>query len=448
MTLDSGGRGGGRITPKTRKGTPWSKYMPKDQKQKAGQNAITRNLLGAIRSPSHPSNKGTSTTIKKKFAPTPDERRKGFTTPSERSNLPSHSHSSVGTSGGRTGEVNTTKKGSPKSNRGGRGSRNGRGSGNGGASGSVGNKALMNQARQYVNRDIRSAIQELANENQDRRKDFRWDQATANSRYQRSVGDLNHVFGEANEQNQLQTKAILDRIMGNQGQTNQMFDQLGAAQQGNTSQNTQALLGELQRLGIEGGANLAPMQQDAAWAQNMGEQGRTNTLANLGAMSQSAGDVGSLISQMANSSLAANIGRQANLKNQTIAESQHQYMGERDEIRDAMRQERLQRGNRTMDLYRDLEEQAYNRWFQEREANRANRLGWSNFNHGVSMDNAGLMMDKAQMLQEQRAAAAQRRAMENQLRNLTGGGGGGGPRSPLSGVLGQMFPGWQERGLI
>lgn len=428
MTLDAGGRGGGRITPKTKKGTPWAKYIPKDQKQKAGANPITRNLLGAIRSPKHPSNKGTSTVIKKKYAPTPDERRKSFTTPSERSHLPNHS-SSVGTNGGRTGAVNTTKKGG--SNRSGRGSSGGRGSKSGGGSasgrGPGGNGKYMKQAKQYVNRDIRAAIQELKNENQDRRKDFRWDQAQASSRYDRATGDLNHIFGEAGEQNQLQTKAILDRIMGQQGQTNQMFDQLGAVQQGNTSQNTQALLGELQRLGIEGGANLAPMQADANWAQSMGEQGRTNTLANLGAMSQSAGDIGSLLGQMTNSSLASNLGRQLNMKNQTIAESQNQYMGERDEIRDAMRQERLTRGNRITDLYRELEEQGYNRWFQNREANRANRLGWSNFNQGVSMDNAGLMMDKAAMLQEQRAAAAQRRAMENQLRNLNGGRNNSGP---------------------
>lgn len=427
MTLDAGGRGGGTITPKKKK-------------QSAMKNPITRNLLGAIRSPQHKSNKGTVTDVKKVYKPTPDVRKpssssstsSSYTTPSE--------HRSVGTSGGRTNAVNTTKKGAPKSNRGGGGGRNGGGS-RGGASSRPGNDSLMNQARQYINRDIRAAVQQLANENQARRKDFRWDQAQADSRYDRAKGDLNHIFGEAGEQNALQTKAILDRIMGAQGQTNQMFDQLGAAQQGNTSQNTQALLGELQRLGIEGGANLAPMQADATWAQNMGEQGRTNTLANLGAMSQSAGDIGSLLGQMTNSSLASNLGKQLNLKNQTIAESQNQYMGERDEIRDAMRQERLQRGNRIMDLYRELEEQSYNRWFQEREANRANRLGWSNFNHGVSMDNAGLMMDKAEMLREQREAAAQRRALENQLKNLGGGGGGQTRYNPMAGAAQIAFPG-------
>lgn len=441
MTLDAGGRGGGTVK------------ASKKKKQSAMKNPITKNLLGAIRSPQHKSNKGTATTVKKSYKPTPDVRKKapvGYHTPTTRPTPSSSSSSSsssrssssfVTPSEGRTGAVNTTKKNLSNNNRGNGRGRSGSKSGGGGPS-RPGNKSLMNQARQYINRDIRAAIQELANENQARRKDFRWDQAQADSRYDRARGDLNHIFGEANEQNQLQTKAILDRILGQQGQTNQMFDQLGAAQQGNTSQNTQALMGELQRLGIEGGANLAPMQADANWAQNMGEQGRTNTLANLGAMGQSAGDIGNLISQMAASSNAANQGRQLNMKNQTIAESQNQYMGERDEIRDAMRQERLQRGNRTMDLYRELEDQMYNRWFQEREANRANRLGWSNFNQGVSMDNAGLMMQKAQMLQEQRAAAAQRRAMENQLRNLGGNNGGGQTRfNPMANAAKIAFPG-------
>jgi hypothetical protein len=430
MTLDAGGRGGGKVTPRK-------------TKQSATKNPITRNLLGAIRSPQHKSNRGTSTTIKKSYRPTPDVRKSSgsrststsssYSTPSERR--------SVGTNGGRTSARDTTKKGAPNANRGNGGGRGGSKSGGGGPS-RPGNDSLMKQARQYINRDIRAAVQQLANENQARRKDFRWDQAQADSRYDRAKGDLNHIFGEANEQNQLQTQAILDRITGQQGATNQMFDQLAQRQQGNTSQNTQALLGELQRLGIEGGANLAPMQADAAWAQNMAEQGRTNTLANLGAMGQSAGDIGNLISQMASSSNAANQGRQLNLKNQTIAESQNQYMGERDEIRDAMRQERLQRGNRIMDLYRELEEQSYNRWFTEREANRANRLGWSNFNHGVSMDNAGLMMDKAEMLAAQREQAALRRAQENALRNLSGGGGGSNTRyNPMSNAAQIAFPG-------
>lgn len=444
MGLESGASGGsGRPKKKKSGATPWAKYMPKEQKGKTHK-ATRNHFLGAIRSPNHPSNKGTTTVIKKKYKPTPDQVRRGTSGYSSGSSTPSERRSSssgprsVGTNGGRTGAKNTTKKN--LGNGSGRGGGRGSGSKSGGR-GRSGDKKYMKEARQYINRDIKAQIQSLRDEIQDRRKDFRWDESNAENRYNRAEGDLRHIFGEANEQNQLQTKAILDRLTGAQGSTNQIFNQLGGTIQGNTSQNTQALMGELQRLGIEGGANLSPMQADASWAQNMGEQGRANTLANLGAMSQSAGDIGNLISQMANSSMASNIGKQMNLKNQSIAEAQHNFMGERDEIKDQMRMERLQRGNRIMDLYRELEEQGYNRWFQEREANRANRLGWSNFNQGVSMDNANLMMDKAEMLREQREAAAQRRALENQLRRLGGRSGGGGGGNPISNAAGNVIRG-------
>ena len=372
-----------------------------------------------------------NTEVKKKYKPLPGEKKK-----KSYPNGTSNGYRSVGTSGGSTsGAKHNPNTGGFKGGAGGKG-RGGRGGhgGGGGGRGITSNKKLMKQAKRYINKDIENYIDALQREKRAQHKDYRFNVNELESLYNRAKGDLTHVFGEANEQNALQTQAMLDRIMGTKADTTQQFDQLLSTQQGNTQQNQADLMAELSRLGVQQGADLGQFAADANFAQAMGQQSGANAQANLNMMSQSAGDIGSLLGQTANSSLAANIGRQLNLKNENIAEALHNYRGNVDDIFGEMRAARKERGNRVYDMYRDLEQTNYDRWFQNREANRANKLGWSNFNLAASGQNADLMFQKAAMLQEQRQQAAYRRAQERQARAFQNGGGGGG-YNPMSDIL-------------
>jgi hypothetical protein len=332
----------------------------------------------------------------------------------------------IGTNGGSSSAVGHNP------NTGGRshsGKGHGLGKGNGGSGGGGFNGGdYLAQARKYVNADIRRAVRGLRNEKDARKTDMRYDISNANALYDRSQGDINHIFGEVNDN--IQTQAILNRLAGNQAANTQDFAQLGQGIDATTDANKAALMAELSRLGIQSSANTQQMDTDSNFAQLMAQTNGANSNANLLAMGQGAGDIGSLISQMSNASRASNIGQQVNRRNDSIGDARQEFRAERDELRNGMRDERSQRGTRIWDLYRQLEDQGYNRWFQNREANRANRLGWSNFNLSADGQNADIMFQQAQMIQDQRAAAAERRAIDRQMRAFGGGGGGSNATNP------------------
>ncbi len=290
----------------------------------------------------------------------------------------------------------------------------GKGSG-GGSGGGVGEKGLRAQASRMVQQDINSAVRGLENEARTRNKQGQYDIAKLAALYDRSVGDLNHVFGEVSENTNIQNQKIDSRF--NQGKTDLAAIYAGLRNRIGDSNSSarNAAAAEQARLGIQE-SGMGNFDSDAANAVNVANTNDANAQANMTTAQTAAAQIGGMISNMTGASLASSIGQAANTRNQGVNDVNEALRADLADIYNSEREEKLGKAGKVNDLWMQLSDRAFSR----RESNRNYALARqgqafsqgmqnSNFNLSVSKFNSDNLWKAAAQRQEDRRQAAIRR---------------------------------------
>jgi hypothetical protein len=283
-----------------------------------------------------------------------------------------------------------------------------------------------------VQGDIDTAIRALEREKAKRGYDRDLAVGKANALFGRSKGDLEHVFGEVQENTAKNNKIIDDRYTKGRAEVSSLYGALNQKLGDTANSNRDAAMAELSRLGIQR-AGLGNFDADAANQQGVASTNAANADANMNASQTAAAQVGGMLSSMGSSSLASAIGRATNTRNDFISDSENAYRADVSDIYDQERDEQLQKGSKTNDLWMQLDD----RRFARKESNRnfalarqsqnfSQGMANNNFNLSVSRFNSDNLWKQAAQRQEDRRQAALRRQQSRALRgssrpNTSGG---------------------------
>lgn len=247
------------------------------------------------------------------------------------------------------------------------------------------------QARQLVNDQIKPELRSMRNDRKFVNRQAKDAVADTNSLYNRSVGDLNHVFGEAGDY----IGALGQQI--NQGYSD-TATKVGAIDTAATSQIQtqtdavkQAIQSELQRLGIQQTGIDPRLQADSQFTQNVSTQMGANNQANLAASQQSANTVSGLLGGMIAGSKASNLGQAANTRNAAISDVQRTKRDDLSTILESMQEIKKSRPAMIRDMLMKLQAQGFDQW----QAIQALNMDRRSLNHSMAMDRAGLAQDAA-----------------------------------------------------
>lgn len=241
-------------------------------------------------------------------------------------------------------------------------------------------------ALSLVNAQLKGSINEVRNERQKVRRETQAERQRANSLYSRSVGDINHVFGETGDYIGSQNQAIQQNYGGLTDRTTQAQAALMQHLQQSGTDTASGVTSELARLGIQGSpgmnaGNLDQFAADQSFVEGQAAIGGQNQLANIGAQQTAAGDVGQLLMGMNAGGQASALGQAASAKSQAMFEAEANKKSAVEQLRRAMKDLRMSRP----DLVRQMLEQILqSRW-------------------GMYMDSQNLGLQKEQ-LNLQRAA--------------------------------------------
>lgn len=268
----------------------------------------------------------------------------------------------------------------------------------------ISNKQVKTIVGQDINNQVRALAQQLA-----AGKDARtYDINKIKALYDRTQGDLNYVYGEANDAIQGQNQLINSRFNDNKGDINGIYNAL-TQQIGNTSDaNQQAAMQEMARLGIQQ-SGMPGYQADVANMQNMANVNQANAQANIHAMQQNSNQAGSLLQSMSAASLASALGRAANAKQDSISQTRQDYRTAMNDIMGQITDVKRQRGQMQNELYSAMEQNAFQRYMEQQQADFNNQLAANQFNLDVSKLNSSNWLAKAKLKQQAAEAAARRR---------------------------------------
>jgi len=220
-----------------------------------------------------------------------------------------------------------------------------------------------NMVRQLINSTVRPELMAMRGDRRYVNRQANNATADANSLYDRSVGDLNYVFGEAGD------------YIGNLGQqinsgydhTAQKTAQANAAgqaqMQANTDATSAAINNQLQGLGLSGLAGVDPrLMSDAAFSQNQAVQQGANEAANLAASQQAANTVTGLLGGMIAGSKASNLGQAAQNRMTGINDINRAKQDDLASINDSMRELRASKPGMIRDMLLQLQAQGFDQW--------------------------------------------------------------------------------------
>lgn len=264
-------------------------------------------------------------------------------------------------------------------------------------------------ARIAVGQDINKFIRELMREAQSRKNSHQFDINKANALFDRTEGDLDHVYGEVAEQNQRSGNLINQGYNNGRNAMEQIYGALQGQMQGTTDANRDAAMAEMERLGIQQ-SGMGRFNTDANFGQQVAGINQANTLANLGMMQNSSNEIGNMLASMGQASLASAVGRATNDRNDYIQDSRQAHRQEMSDILGQIRDTRGERHSMVNELHQAMEQNAYQRWAETNQQQFNNVLAANNFNLGVSKHNSSNLLARAKLTQE----AARQRALKKQ----------------------------------
>lgn len=258
------------------------------------------------------------------------------------------------------------------------------------------------KAAGLVNADIRTYIDELRREAEAAKSQYGYEENKANTLYNRTKGDLDYVYGEADEYIGSQNGKIDARY--NQSKTAAQAAQQALLAQlgGNGASNTSETHGELARLGMDGGQFTQRMGADQQYALGTANQTGANNQANLNLMQLGSADIGQLLLGMNKGSQTSAMGRALNNRNDLLSDISQSRSQDLQGIRGEMRDIRGQRGGAIKQMLEQLVESQFGRYaenrtmnFNERMAQQSLNLDRRSLNHSIGQDNAGMRQQNA-----------------------------------------------------
>lgn len=265
-------------------------------------------------------------------------------------------------------------------------------------------KTSRTEAQATVQQEINLQVKALMDQIAKQKNAKQYDVEKIKALYNRTAGDLDYVFGEANDYIGSQNRKI-DRQYGatTQGvqddyaQYRQQAAQQVAANRGNA-------MSELERLGIQQ-SGLGRFDADAANTQGLAAANQQNVLANLGTMQQGTDEIGALLGSMSQASLASARGRAANTRQDQIGDTRQEYLEYFNDQLNSINSIKRQRPQMVNELYQAMQGNNFQQWMDMQQANFNNQLATNNFN----LDVAGLNSDNTWKAAAQRLKAAEAR---------------------------------------
>lgn len=260
------------------------------------------------------------------------------------------------------------------------------------------------RAAKLVQPEIDKQLNALKREKTKINRSARDETKEARQLYQRTTGDLEHIFDESGDyiehQNNLITGQYDDTRSRALAAQQALAQQLAA--QGNATGT--GVNDELARLGIQGGADMGQFASDQAFAQNTAALGGQHNLQNLDMMSANAASVGNLLSGMNEGSRASQLGQAKNTRNSMFGDINDAKRDAKADVQQAMREARAARPGLIQQMLESLAQ-----------------TGWGQF-----VDSKNLSLQQQQLnLQRQAQNFAQNQTRMANAR-LYGGGGSGG----------------------
>jgi hypothetical protein len=209
-------------------------------------------------------------------------------------------------------------------------------------------------ARRLVNAQIRDALRDIRGERRQVRRLAKNERSKTQSLYNRTRGDINHIFDETGAYIGEQNKIIQGRHDANEAQTLAAQNALQQQLQQVSGQNASGANSELERLGINAPNTLGQFAADAANNQGLAAIGGAHQMANLNAMEQGDASVGSLLASMNEGSRGSLLGNALNERNLSMADIQQRRLDAEMEVKEAMRETKGQRKDMVLELLEKL----------------------------------------------------------------------------------------------
>lgn len=235
-----------------------------------------------------------------------------------------------------------------------------------------------NQARRLVQLQIQEALNELRREKQGVGRDYQHGVEDANTLYNRSIGDLEHIYKESGDYIGFQNQAIADAFAANKAENAAATQALLGTLSGNTSGVIGGVDAEMARLGITGAANTGGISADGAFAGNLAGINGANEQANIAAMAAGSADVGNLLLGMNAGSRSSHMGQAVNDRNYMLTELLRNRDDNLNDIRQAMRDVRGKKGGMINELLMQLSQTGFDQFIalqQLRLQQQASRKG-------------------------------------------------------------------------
>ncbi len=267
-----------------------------------------------------------------------------------------------------------------------------KGSGSGKMFGAVGGYGGVSKksAKQLVNSTVRPTIQAMLRDKAKVNTQAGDAIQDANSLYSRSVGDLNHIFGAADQKVSSLGQQINSGYDQTMGQVAAQDAASGQQVASNNSAVQQAIMSELSRLGLSSNMGVSEsLMGDAALSQNVSTQTASNNQANLQGSQQAANTVSGLLGGMIAGSKASNMGQVLNTRNADVADVGRAQRDDLSEIMGSIQEMRKSKPGMIRDMLMQLQAQGFDQW----QAIQALNMDRRSLNHSIGMDRAGMAED-------------------------------------------------------
>lgn len=207
-------------------------------------------------------------------------------------------------------------------------------------------------------RASRLAGTEIRNELRGLRPDI----GSAERLYERSLGDISHIYDQTRGYIGSQNALINQQTVDSRAQSAALAQQLSAQLSQNGTQAQAGSNAELARLGISGAAMPGYFAADQANAQNVASLMGSNADSNLAMMGAGASQIGNLLLGANEGSRGAAFGRAQATRDETIAQ-----------VQDAMRQIKGSRRDLTLQLLEQLSQTGWAQYMDQTQLNMQRR---------------------------------------------------------------------------
>lgn len=270
-------------------------------------------------------------------------------------------------------------------------------------------KRVHRQASDLVNSDINSNLRQIRQEARGASRQYRHGQRKIRTQGKRERGDLRHVFGEAADFLQNNRGEMNQRYDTAKGDTADLYNQLTATNDANTSKNKAAMQSEMDRMGIN--ASTRQFNEDSNFLQGMGNTDKTNALANLGTQQSGADAVARMLGSTMQGEKVSRIGQSYNTQGDQLSDLRQNYTDIFKNLQGEAHDTRADRASQIKELMMQLEDQNYQRFADTGQSNFENAMAANAFNLDVDKFNFDVKQNRQTLIQQR---AAQRRRLRKQ----------------------------------